>query len=307
VAALAGARIWVTGAGGFVGRHLVPHLRAAGAEVVVTDHEVDAADPAEVAAAMARARPDAVAHLAARSSVAASAANARGVFEVNYLGTAALLAAAARCSPAPRVLLAGTGQVYGSAAPGAPPFAEDAPLRPASPYAWSKAAGDLLGADYAARGVPVVRARAFNHTGAGQSEVFAASSFARQLVEIELGQREPVLRVGNLDSVRDFLAVEDVVEAYARLLQPDVPAGVYNIASGRGRSLRQVLDLLLARVQVEPRVEVDPARFRPVEVSVGDPTRLAETTGWEPRRSLEGCLEGVLASWRQRLARAGAS
>jgi GDP-4-dehydro-6-deoxy-D-mannose reductase len=298
-------RIWVTGAGGFVGRHLVPRLCEVGAEVTGTDREQDVTDPAALAEALERLRPDAIVHLAAYTSVAGSASHARAVFEVNYLGTRTLLAAAAQRAPAPRVLLAGTGQVYGSAAPGAPPFREDAPLRPASPYAWSKAAGDLLGAQYAARGLPVLRARAFNHTGAGQSDAFAAPSFARQLAEIELGRREPVLRVGNLDSVRDFLAVEDVVDAYARLLDPAVPPGVYNVASGRGRTLREILDLLLARAEVEPKVEIDPARFRPIEVSVGDASRLAESTGWEPRRSLEGCLDRLLDHWRQ-AARASA-
>jgi GDP-4-dehydro-6-deoxy-D-mannose reductase len=299
--ALSGMCIWVTGAGGFVGAYLVPQLRQAGAAVTPTDSDVDVSDPAAVAGAIERLRPDAIVHLAARTSVAASVADAHGVFAVNYLGTRAILAAAAERAPAPRVLLAGTGQVYGSAAPGNPPFREDAPLRPASPYAWSKAAGDLLAADYAARGLPVVRARAFNHTGPGQSDVFAASSFARQLAEIELGRRDPVLRVGNLDSVRDFLAVEDVVDAYARLLDPALPPGIYNVASGRGRTLRQVLDLLLARTRVEPKIELDTARFRPTEVSVGDPTRLCEATGWEPRRSFETCLERLLDRWRDDL------
>jgi GDP-4-dehydro-6-deoxy-D-mannose reductase len=302
MATLSGTRVWVTGAEGFVGAHLLPRLRAAGADVSASDRDLDVADLALVDDAVRRLRPDAIVHLAGRSSVAASHADAHGVFAVNYLGTRALLASAARHAPRARVLLAGTGQVYGSARAGAPPFREDAPLRPASPYAWSKAAADLLGADYASRGLAVIRARAFNHTGAGQSELFAAGSFARQLAEIEAGLREPVLRVGNLDSVRDFLDVDDVVDAYVCLLDPDVAPGCYNVASGRGRPMREVLDVLVSHARVRPRIEVDARLLRPAEASVGDAARLTAATGWKPKRSLDDCLARLLAAWREQLA-----
>lgn len=302
MSALSGTRVWVTGAQGFVGGHLVPRLRAAGAEVAASDRDLDVADRARVEDAVLRLRPDAIVHLAGRSSVAASHADARGVFTVNYLGTRAVLAAAARHAPRTRILLAGTGQVYGSAPAGAPRFCEDAPLRPASPYAWSKAAADLLGAAYAARGLPVIRARAFNHVGPGQSAAFAAASFARQLAEIEAGRRAPLLRVGNLDSTRDFLDVDDVVDAYLCLLDPAVAPGCYNVASGRGRRLREVLDALLARARVRPRIEIDPALVRPLEASVGDASRLTAATGWTPRRDLDDCLGRMLAAARAELA-----
>ena len=129
------------------------------------------------------------------------------------------------------------------------------------------------------RGLDVVRVRAFNHAGPGQSDAFVLSSFARQIAEIESARRPPVLRVGNLDSVRDFLDVADVVDAYVRLLDPRVPAGAYNVASGCGRRIGDLLDALVARSGVELRIDVDPERLRPRDVAVGDASRLLPERG----------------------------
>jgi len=296
---LRGQRVWVTGAGGFVGGHLLPRLRGAGAEVLPTDHDVDVREAAPLAAALGRLRPHAVIHLAARSSVAASQQESHETWETNYLGARHLLRAAAERAPGTRILLVGSGVVYGSAAPGAPPFDETAPLRPGSPYAWTKACADLLGARHAARGLAVVRARSFNHTGPGQSPAFVAASFARQIAEIEAGRREPVLHVGNLESVRDFLAVEDVVEAYLRLLDPAVPPAAYNVAQGRGVPIGELLERLLAEARVRPRVEADASRWRPTDVAVGSAARLHETTGWAPHRSLAVSLRALLDAARR--------
>lgn len=292
-------RIWVTGAGGFVAAHLLPRLAEAGAEVTPTDTDLDVADTGAVAAAVRRLRPDAIVHLAARSSVAASLEDASGVYAVNFVGARAVLAAAEAHAPKARVLLVGSGEVYGTATPDAPPFDESAPLRPRSPYAWTKACADLLGASYAARGLDVVRVRPFNHTGPGQSDAFVASSFARQLAEMEAGRREPVLRVGNLESVRDFLAVDDVVDAYLALLDPTLPPGVYNVASGRGWPVRELLDALVGASSVKPRIEVDPARHRPTDRAVGDADRLRAAAAWQPRRELAATLHGLLEYWRR--------
>lgn len=291
-------RVLVTGAAGFVGRALVPRLRLAGGEVVAFDRELDVADAARVREAMAEARPDAVVHLAAVSSVSEAEEDEGHAFRVNYLGTHAVLEAVAASAPRARVLLVSSATVYGSAAPGAPPFDERAPLRPRDPYSRSKAAADLLGATHAARGLDVVRARPWNHTGAGRPARFAESTFARQLVEIEAGLRPPRLAVGNLDSVRDFLHVADVVDAYLALLAPSVPAGVYNIASGRGLTIRELLERLLARTALRPEVVVDPARVRPADASVGSAARLTAATGWRARRSLDAALDELLAGWR---------
>jgi GDP-4-dehydro-6-deoxy-D-mannose reductase len=295
-------RVFVTGASGFVGRHLVPHLRTRGHEVVATDLELDAADAAAVAKFVERTAPDAIVHLAGVSSVAAARQDPALAFRVNFLGAHALLEATARHAPQARLLLVGSGDAYGSAVPGAPPFTEASPLRPASPYSRTKAAADLLGASYRERGLDVLRVRPFNHTGAGQSDAFVASSFARQLVEIERGTRPSTIEVGNLESVRDFLDVSDVVEAYALLCEPRAPAGAYNVASGRGVSAGALLQCLCALAGLSPQIRVDAKRFRPTDQSVGDASRLRAATGWAPKVPLEATLEHLLAHWRAELS-----
>jgi len=298
-------RVLVTGASGFVGGHLLPRLAREGHEAIATNEPgLDVTDAAAVRAAFERERPDAVVHLAAVSSVPASREAPDTTFRVNYLGTRAVLESAARGAPSARLLLVGSGDEYGAAPPESPPFRECDPLRPGSPYARSKAAADLLGAAFAERGLDVVRVRAFNHTGPGQSDVFVAASFARQVAEIEAGRREPVLRVGNLDSRRDFLDVEDVVDAYGRLLHRDVPARAYNVARGEGVRIGDLLERLLARARVRPAVEVDPERVRPLDVSVGDPARLRAATGWAPRIDLDTLVDRLLAWWRERVSAA---
>jgi GDP-4-dehydro-6-deoxy-D-mannose reductase len=296
-------RVLVTGAGGFVGPRLVARLQGAGATITARDRELDVSDPARIAACLAEVRPDAIVHLAALSFVPASFGEPRAVYRVNYLGAHALLAAARQHAPDARVLLVGSGAEYGSAPPGAAPFDERAPLRPESPYARCKAAADLLGATFAAQGQDVLRVRPFNHIGPGQRDEFVAASFARQIAEIEAGRRTPRLEVGNLDSVRDFLDVDDVVDAYVRLLDRAVPAGAYNVASGRGVSIRALLAGLLRHSSVSPEIVTDRTRLRPTDQAVGDAGKLAGATGWRPVRPLDATLAGLLADWRTRLAR----
>ncbi len=295
-------RVLVTGAAGFVGRHLVPRLERDGFDVVATDRDLDVVDAAAVAATVAELEPQAVVHLAAQSSVPASWRDPALTYRVNFVGTRAVLEAVAALRPQARVLLVGSSDAYGTLESGAPPFTESSPLRPRSPYARSKAAADLLGASYAE--LEVVRMRAFNHAGAGQSDAFVLSSFARQIAEIERGLREPTLRVGNLDSVRDFLDVADVIEAYRLLLRPEVPAAAYNVASGSGRRIGELLARLLERARVRPWIEVDPERLRPRDASVGDASRLRAATGWRPRVPLDASLDALLEDWRRQVSAA---
>jgi GDP-4-dehydro-6-deoxy-D-mannose reductase len=294
-------RIWVSGARGFVGSWLVPRLEASGHVVVAVDREVDATDAAAVAASIASSRPDALVHLAGLASVAASLGDPAATARVNTLGALHLLRSVQRHAPMARVLLVGSGEVYGASEDGAA-FDESAALRPGSPYARSKAAADRLGAAFAARGLDVIRARPFNHTGPGQSDAFVASSFARQLAEIEAGRREPELRVGNLEAVRDFLDVRDVVDAYERLLDHRIPTGAYNIASGAGISIGHLLDLLLARSTAHPALREDPARWRPADVAIGDASRLRRRTGWQPGVAFRDTLAHLLEDWRRRVS-----
>jgi GDP-4-dehydro-6-deoxy-D-mannose reductase len=295
-------QVVVTGAGGFVGRRLVARLEGRGDGVAGFDLDLDVTDASAVTTFVREHRPDAVVHLAARSSVAASFADAASVYRVNYLGGLSVLRAVRAAAPEARVLLVGSGECYGPAQHDAPGFDESAPLRPRSPYARAKAAADLLGARWAEEGLAVVRVRPFPHTGPGQSPTFAASSFARQLAEFEAGRRPPELRVGELGSVRDYLDVDDVVAAYLALLDPATPTGCYNVASGAGVTLRHILELLLAHSSSAPEVVVDPERVRPADVSVCCASKLREATGWAPRIALDDTLGHLLDDWRRRLS-----
>lgn len=285
-----------------MGRHLAPRLRQDDHELFETDLELDVGDARAVAEAADRIQPSAIVHLAAQASVAISMIEPAKTYRTNYLGTRSVLEAALRSKPDVRVLLITSADTYGSASPGAPPFTETSPLRPSSPYARTKAAADLLGAQYAERGLNVVRARSFNHTGPGQNDAFVLPSFARQLAEIANKKRKAELRVGNLDSVRDFLDVEDVVDAYARLLDPAVPSGAYNVSSGIGTTVREHLETLMQLTGVDPTIGVDPERFRPTDLAVGNSAKLSQATGWTPRIPFANTLERLAAYWNERVS-----
>ncbi len=295
-------RAWVTGADGFVGRHLVAAFRAAGDEVLEAHGPgapggmgLDVRDAAAVAARVAEVKPDAVVHLAGASSVAASHADPAGCVAVNAGGVLNVLAAVRAHATSARVLLVSSGEVYGAVAEGSP-VSEVAPLSPLSPYAASKVAAEVLGLQFhRAYGLDVVVARPFNHLGPGQSPAFVVPSFARQVVDIRAGRAAPVLKVGNLSPVRDFSHVLDVVEGYRLLLARGRAGEAYNVCSGEGRSIRAVLEALCRQAGVEVSVEVDPARVRPVELPwlVGSAGKL-EALGWRRSHRLEDALHAVL-------------
>ncbi len=294
-------KVLVTGARGFVGTYLVRRLVAEGCDVVARDRELDVADPQAIAAAVAAEQPDAVVHLAALSFVPESVADPWRAYRVNFLGTLNLLNAVRAHAPDARLLAVSSAAVYGSQAPEAAPFVEGDPLAPASPYARTKAAGDRLTAAAARDGASCVTVRPFNHSGAGRPDHFAEASFARQLVEIERGDRPPRLEVGNLDAVRDYLHVEDVIDAYWRLLQPEAPSGVFNVASGRGVTLRSLLETLCERTGQRPEIDVMPDRWRPTDASRGDASRLRAATNWMPKHDVDAILDALVEEWRERL------
>jgi GDP-4-dehydro-6-deoxy-D-mannose reductase len=291
-------RVLVTGARGFVGQRLIPRLEREGHAVTAHDLDVDITNAEAIAGAVEAAGPDAIIHLAAVSSVAVSLRDPSITYRVNYLGTHNLLAAMQRHAPGARLLLIGSGDQYAPTAPGDPPRRESDPLCPRSPYARSKAAAEQLASLASERGLSVVRIRAFNHTGAGQEPGFVAPDFASQIAGIAAGRRAPEMRVGNLDSVRDFMHVDDVLDAYIRLLSSDVPATLYNVASGEGTSIRTILDTLCELADVHPRVETDPKRYRPADAMVGDASRLRDATGWKPTIALRDTLQELLDYWR---------
>lgn len=286
----------VTGAQGFVGGHLLARLgqRGVGLEVDVTDEEALARAVADVA-------PDAVVHLAAASSVAASWADPTEPWRVNALGTVNLLEAVREQVPGARVLVVSTGDVYGQADD--VPTSETAPYRPVSPYAASKAAAELAAEQLRRAGSDVVVVRAFQHEGPGRDERFAVGSWAAQIARAEEAGRGTVL-VGDLSPERDLTDVRDVVRAYETLLDPSVPADTYNVASGKQVAMRTVLDILVSLARCPIEVEEDPSRFRGTEVSVlsGDATKLRFATGWAPEIPLEQTLADTLDAARAVIA-----
>ena len=280
-------RVLVTGPSGFVGTHLRAELDDA-----FLPYDEDVLDADALAAAVRGV--DAVVHLAGESSVAASWRDAFRAWRVNVDGTVNVLEAVRAERPEARVLLASTCEVYGNA--GRIPTPEDEPVRPVSPYAASKAAAELA---CAVSGLDVVVARAANHEGPGRDERFAVGSWTRQLARLE-AEGGGTLLVGDLSAERDILDVRDVSRAYRLLLDPSVPAGTYNVASGKTVRMARVVELLagLARVPVE--VERDESRVRPAEIPrlAGDPARLRAATGWRPEIPLERTLADTLDAAR---------
>ena len=313
--ALAGARVLVTGAAGFVGPHLVAALGAKGAKVSGAGlgapsaganldawHEADFADLDQARTAVVATTPDAIVHLAGQSSAARSFEAPEETFRANVSGTWALLEAVRTHAAGARVLVAGTSEVYGPLAPGNR-AKEELPYAPVSPYGLSKAAAEEVARAYAvAHGLDVVRARPFGHTGPGQADRFVVPTFAKQLVAVERGKAEPVLKVGNLDVTRDLSDVRDIVQGYVALLEQGVRGEVYNLCRGEGVNLRDLVAQLVALAKAEVRIEVDPARLRPADMPwlVGDPSRTSQATGWKVERRLRATLEDVLEDWRAR-------
>jgi GDP-4-dehydro-6-deoxy-D-mannose reductase len=319
-------KVLVTGIAGFVGGHFVDYLRAEQPQVQVIGMDsrpgprvramqveaiaADVEDAAAVAEALGRVRPDGILHLAAQSSPQRSWDDPAGTLRTNVMGLLNLLEGARAHGLAPRVLAVGSAEEYGQVDPRDLPLREDAPLRPLTPYAVSKVAQGYLGQQYALTGgVPVVCTRTFHHTGPRRGEGFAESSFARQLAEIEAGRREPVLEVGNLDAVRDFTDVRDVVRAYWLLLERGRAGEVYNVCSGHGVRLRDLLHTLIEVSGLRVEVRVDPARLRASDVPelVGDAGRIRADLGWEPRIPLEQSLRDLLQYWRERVAQTEAA
>jgi len=305
----------VTGAAGFVGSWLVPALRASG-RVPIGVHlpglprgsaeidwrACDLRDRAAVVALLAETRPDEIIHLAALASPSQAARDPLEALRSNYLALDHLLHAIGQAAPRARLLFVSTGEVYGFAPSGAPPWRETDRLWPHTIYAATKAAGEqLVQRAVADTGLDVVIARPFNHTGPGRPPIYAEASFAEQLARIERGLQEPLLRVGNLAAERDFCDVRDVVAAHLVLLERGESGAAYNVCSGRARPIGDLLDLLLRHARVSPRVEVDPERWRALppgaSTLAGDARRL-HALGWEPRYALDETLGALLESAR---------
>ena len=289
-------RAYVTGGSGFVGTWLRAFLAEAGDDVVATGAEVDVTDPAALEAALVDARPDAVYHLAGLAHVGRSWDEPTEYFRVNAGGTLNVLEAARRCPGLPTVLVVSSAEVYGSVRPDQLPVAESEPLRPVSPYAAGKAAAELVALQaHLGHGLPVVRARPFNHTGPGQSPTFVVPAFARRIVAAQRAGTG-VLAVGNLSPARDILDVRDVVRAYRLLIKGGESGEVYNVCSGKAVPVADLARRLLALAGADLELVEDPDLMRPVDVPVleGDSSRLREATGWRPEVPLDATLRAVL-------------
>jgi GDP-4-dehydro-6-deoxy-D-mannose reductase len=316
---MAKRRVFITGATGFAGRHLMALLHPLENVVYGTSFPqpprpdernvfpLDLRSERDVFEGVKRAAPQWVFHLAAVSNVGYSWANKKETLETNVTGTFHLLEALKKFVPEARVLFVSSSDIYGfspgAATAGSTAFSEADAFHLASPYALSKYEGELLAGFYSRfEGLDIVIVRPFPHTGPGQSAEFVCSDWARQVIRIVRGSQDPVIRVGNLDIQRDFTDVRDTVRAYILLMQKGRKGEVYNVCRGQGVALREILDILLSFSPRTVRVEKDPERQRKVDIPslVGDNRKLKAETGWEPQIPLQKTLAELVDYWRVR-------
>lgn len=303
----------MTGATGFAGSHLVEHLLAFAPHVAAWGHvggrplsrsddrriawgSVDILDLDDLTRALRTLRPSAIFHCAGVADVHSAWRESAAALRVNAIGTHYLLEAVRRCGLEVPVLVIGSALVY---RPSREPIEEERAVAPATPYGVSKLAQEMAAAR--ASWCPVFLARPFNHAGPRQSDAYVTSSFARQIAEIEAGLRDPVLRVGNLESRRDITDVRDTVRAYRLIVERGRPGRPYNVCSGRAYRIADLMGMLIALARVSIRVYSDPERLRPSDtpVVVGSFARLEADTGWRPQIPIERTLTDLLDYWRR--------
>ncbi len=313
-------RILITGAGGFVGRHLSAYLAVAepAAKLIGTtllpgetvhpalhdSRHINLVDEHAVRALVDDCRPETIYHLAAQAFVPRSFDDPWETLENNIRAQLNIIRACLALDIRPRILVVSSAEIYGSAKTSQLPMNESAPIRPTNPYSVSKVAQDMLALQYhLSHDLPIMRARPFNHIGTGQNARFVAPAFALQIAKIEANRGEAVIYVGNLSAKRDFTDVRDIVRGYHLIAARGKAGEAYNIASGVARSIKSLLDVLLGLSSIHIEARVDPARLRPVDVPEirGDASKLREDTGWQPRLSFKETLRDVLKDCRQRV------
>jgi len=312
----------VTGITGFAGSHLAEYLLSRGDCEVhgtmrwrsrtenitqlgsrIATHICDIRDATSTYELIRDLKPDRIYHLAAQSFVPMSWVAPAETFTTNVIGQTNIFEAIRAVGCPTRVQLACSSEEYGMVLPAEAPIKETNPLRPLSPYAVSKVAQDLMGYQYhQSYGMHIIRTRGFNHTGPRRGDVFVTSNFAKQIVDIERGRQAPVIHVGNLNAVRDFTDVRDTVVGYFLALERGKPGDVYNVATGKGYKISEMLDILLSFSTVKIETRPDPKRMRPsdVELLIGDATKLRTETGWEPKYRFEQTMKDLLDFWRSR-------
>ncbi len=312
-------RILITGGTGFAGSHLIEALLNEGYEDIYATsygqvpselkhllpehhfHQIDLTDATATTALIKEIQPDHIYHLASFAFVGESFARAGEVFQNNVTLQINLLDAVREHCPGARVLIVGSAEEYGiSESPNELPINEEHPLRPVNPYAVSKVTQDLLGYSFGKSfNLQILRVRPFNHIGERQTTDFVVPAFISQVVAIENGKQD-VLRVGNLNSVRDFTDVKDMVRAYITVMEKGLPLEVYNIGSGQGISMAELLEKIKALAKTEIIVEEDQSRMRPADIPemVADPSKIKQL-GWQPRISLDETIRRVFQSIRK--------
>jgi len=321
----------ITGITGFVGSHLAEYILEHHPEVEVCGlvrwrspkqnieailnrvvlHYGNLQDFPSLTSILAEHKPDIIFHLAAQSYVDFSFIAPIDTLETNVVGTANLLEAVKQLRQSegydPTIHICSSSEVYGQVREDEIPIREDNPLRPASPYAVSKVGEDMLALQYwLSWKIRTIRTRMFTHTGPRRGEVFVVSNFAKQIVSAEAGLADPVVKVGNLDSVRTFSDVRDAVRAYWLIAEKCEPGEVYNIGGTETMTIGQMLDKLLAMSTLKGiEVKVDPARLRPSDVTLQVPCvdKFHEATGWKPEIPFEKTLGDTLEYWRNLLCK----
>lgn len=311
-------KILITGAGGFVGTYLIKELQKSSdveifgavfkstsdiTSLLPPDHiiEGDLSDSQFATSLVERSRPDVVYHLAALSVVGSSVDKAVSVMNANTTISYNILEAQRVIAPTARFIAVASANEYGAVAAADKPITESTPLRPLNPYAVSKVAQEMLATMYhLAYGLDVVVLRPFNHTGIGQTTEFVIPKLAEQFARIERGEQPPVIEVGNLDSIRDFTDVRDMVRAYVLAASHAQPGEIYNLGSGTGHTIREILDILqsLSKTKVEIKVQEDLVRTADVPSLICDATKFASLSGWKPEISLNQTISDILNYYR---------
>ncbi len=266
--------------------------------------ECDLKDYSSAKAALEQSHPQYIFHLAAQSFVVTSFHAPADTLSTNILSQLNIFEAVRALGMNPVIQIAGSSEEYGLVKSDELPITENNPLRPLSPYAVSKVTQDLLAFQYFhSYKLSVIRTRAFNHSGPRRGHVFVESNFSRQIAEIEKGLRPPILKVGNLTALRDYTDVRDMVRAYWLAVTKGEPGEVYNIATGKGYAISEIVEMLKKLTRVEIKVEEDPSRMRPsdVPVLIGDSSKFRKRTGWKPEIPFEQTLSNILDYWRQRV------
>jgi GDP-4-dehydro-6-deoxy-D-mannose reductase len=311
-------KIFITGATGFVGRHLINLLSSPEYAIFGTSFPekpgpdekkknivyLDIRSEKGITEAIKKAQPDWIFHLAALSNVRLSWEKRKETLETNLMATFYLFEAARKVALQARILFVSSSDVYGALSPPKKPFKEDDPFHVTSPYAFTKMSGEILSEFYVQiEKLDIIVARSFPHTGPGQSPEYVCSDWACQIAQIEKGMTDQVIRVGNIELQREFLDVRDVVKAYVLLMKKGRRGEAYNVCSGKALSLKEILGILLSYSSKKIEVNVDPQKQRKVDIPylLGDNNKIKRETSWEPEIPLEKTLRDLLESWRQRV------